>query len=195
MTDKSCTPSSPNPFSHKGRSAERFSKNRGAANPYYVNSLADRYSEFGLGPERADTMVRLGSVAETAMPISLHSDMPMAPADLLFLAWCAATRKTVSDRVAAPEQKISRDRALSAITLESAYVIEMEDELGSIKPGKVANFTILEQDPYAVEVDALKDIPVWGVVPENFPCQPQNLSPLKPRELIKGELAPLTHQR
>jgi len=30
------------------------------ANPYYVNSLADRYSDFGLGAERADTMVRLG---------------------------------------------------------------------------------------------------------------------------------------
>lgn len=66
--------------------------------PYYVTSLADRYSEFGLGPERADNMVRLGSVAKTQMPISLHSDMPMAPADPLFLAWCAVNRTTVSGR-------------------------------------------------------------------------------------------------
>jgi len=134
------------------------------ANPYYVTSLADRYSEFGLGPKRADTMVRLGSVAKTPMLISLHSDMPMAPADPLFLAWCAATRLTVSGRVAAPEQRISRDRALSAVTLDSAYVIQKENELGSIKPGKVADFTILEQDPYTVPVEELKDIPVWGVV-------------------------------
>jgi hypothetical protein len=134
------------------------------ANPYYVTSLADRYSEFGLGPERADTMVRLGSVAQTPMPISLHSDMPMAPADPLFLAWCAATRQTLSGRVAAPEQRISRDRALSAVTLESAYIIQKENELGSIKPGKVADFTILEQDPYTVPMEALRDIPVWGVV-------------------------------
>jgi predicted amidohydrolase YtcJ len=134
------------------------------ANPYYVTSLADRYSEFGLGPERADTMVRLGSVAQTPMPISLHSDMPMAPADPLFLAWCAATRLTTSGRVAAPEQRISRDRALRAVTLDSAYVIQKETELGSIKPGKVADFAILEQDPYTVPIEELKNIPVWGVV-------------------------------
>lgn len=136
------------------------------ANPYYVTSLADRYSEFGLGAERADSMVRLGSVAKTAMPISLHSDMPMAPADPLFLAWCAATRQTVSGRIAAPEQRIDVERALSAITIESAYVIQKENELGSIKPGKKADFTILEQDPYAVGIEELKDIPVWGVVYE-----------------------------
>lgn len=134
------------------------------ANPYYVTSLADRYSEFGLGPERADNMVRLGSVAKTPMPISLHSDMPMAPADPLFLAWCAVTRQTVSGRVASPEQAISRERSLSAITIESAYVIQKENLLGSIKPGKIADFTILEQDPYAVEVDDLRNIAVWGVV-------------------------------
>jgi predicted amidohydrolase YtcJ len=136
------------------------------ANPYYVTSLADRYAEFGLGPERADTMVRLGSVAKTAMPISLHSDMPMAPADPLFLAWCAATRETVSGRVAAPEQRISVERAISAITIESAYMLQKEQELGSIKPGKVADFTILEQDPFAVPVDQLRNIVVWGVVYE-----------------------------
>ncbi|MBW4467450.1 MAG: amidohydrolase [Pegethrix bostrychoides GSE-TBD4-15B] len=136
------------------------------ANPYYVTSLADRYSEFGLGSERADTMVRLGSVVKTPMPISLHSDMPMAPADPLFLAWCAATRQTVSGRVAAPEQQIDVARAISAITIESAYVIQKENELGSIKPGKTADFAILEQDPFAVPVDQLKNIAIWGVVYE-----------------------------
>lgn len=65
---------------------------------------------------------------------------------------------------AAPEQRISVDRALSAITIESAYILQKENELGSIKSGKKADFTILEQDPYAVPVAQLKDIPVWGVV-------------------------------
>ena len=151
------------------------------ANPYYVTSLADRYSEVGLGPERADTMVRLGSVAKTSMPISLHSDMPMAAADPLFLAWCAVNRKTVSGRVAAPEQSISRERALTAITIESAYVLEKENELGSIKSGKKADFTILEQDPYEVEVDDLKDITVWGVVFEG-----QKLE--APKETAQGKI-------
>ncbi|MEB3192809.1 MAG: amidohydrolase [Snowella sp.] len=135
-----------------------------SANPYYVRSLADRYSEFGLGPERADNMVRLGSVAKTGMPIGLHSDMPMAPADPLFLAWCAINRITVSGRTAAPDQRISIDLALKAITLEAAYFMRLENEIGSIKAGKKADFAILEQDPFAVPVTKLKDITVWGCV-------------------------------
>lgn len=134
------------------------------ANPYYVTSLADKYSESGLGPERANSMVRLASVEKAGMPISLHSDMPMAPADPLFLAWCAVNRTTVSGRVAGPEQRIAVDRALRAITIDSALMLSKEDELGSIKPGKKADFTILEQDPYAVAPSALKDVKVWGVV-------------------------------
>jgi len=53
---------------------------------------------------------------------------------------------------------------LSAITIEAAYSIRREHEIGSIKPGKKADFTILEQDPLAVAPDKLKDIPIWGIV-------------------------------
>lgn len=109
-------------------------------------------------------MVRLGSVAKTPMAIGLHSDMPMAPADPLFLAWCAATRTTVSGRIATPEQRISVERALNGVTLESAYFMQLENEIGSIKAGKKADFAILEQDPFDVPSDQLKDIVVWGVV-------------------------------
>ena len=134
------------------------------ANPYYVSALADKYSEFGLGPDRADHLVRLGSVAKTSMPIALHSDMPMAPADPLFLAWCAANRTTVSGRTAAPDQRIGVDRALSGVTIEAAGVLGKQAEIGSIKPGKIADFTIVEENPLSVPLDALKEVVVWGVV-------------------------------
>ncbi|NEP87644.1 MAG: amidohydrolase family protein [Okeania sp. SIO2C2] len=158
------------------------------ANPYYVNALADKYSESGLGPSRADNMVRLGSVASKGMILSLHSDMPMAPADPLFLAWCAAERLNVTeDRVAAPNQCISIERSLSAVTIESAYCLGLENEIGSIKPQKKANFAILEHDPMDVKrfddepTDTrpiLKDIGIWGCVFEGkkFPVEPEEES-------------------
>ncbi len=167
-----------------------------SANPYYVTALADKYSEVGLGSERAVNMVRLGSVAKEGMVIGLHSDMPMAPADPLFLAWCAATRiisdeKDARTRVAAPEQCISVERALSAITIESAYFIQLEDEIGSIKPNKKANFTILEEDPLAVPKEELKDIDIWGCVFEGtkFPVHPDiiEVKPVTP-EVSKFDL-------
>ncbi len=88
----------------------------------------------------------------------------MAPSDPLLLAWSAATRITNEGTVVRPDLALSRDAALRGITIEAAYSWGQEDRLGSIKTGKVANFTIPEQDPYKVDVKKLKDIPIYGTV-------------------------------
>lgn len=137
-----------------------------SANPYYPVGFADRYAAHGLGADRADVMVRAESVLRRGIPLSLHSDLPMAPAAPLMLAWCAVNRQTPSGRTVAPEQRISVHDALRAITIEAAYSWRLEDELGSITPGKLANFTILADDPYAVDPLALKDLPILGTVYE-----------------------------
>jgi predicted amidohydrolase YtcJ len=144
-----------------------------SANPYYVTGLADRYGKEGLGPERADNMVRLGSLARRGVPISLHSDLPMAPARPLYLAWCAVNRTTVSGRVAGLDQRINVAQALRAVTIDAAHSWRMETEIGSIAPGKVANFTVLDEDPLTVDPLKLKDIPIWGTVFEGrvFPIK------------------------
>lgn len=135
-----------------------------SANPYYPVGFADKYGESGLGPERADVMVRARSVLDHAIPFSLHSDLPMGPAAPLALAWCAVNRLTPSGRVAGPDQRIDVDAALRAVTIEAAYSWRQEHRIGSIAPGKIANFTVLHDDPYAVDPMTLKDIPVWGTV-------------------------------
>lgn len=135
-----------------------------SANPYYVRAFADAYGKVGLGPQRADNMVRAQSVVRRDVPFSLHSDLPMAPAKPLFLAWCAVTRVTPSGRIAAPDQRITVEQALRAITIDAAQSWRMEHEMGSITPGKVANFTVLEEDPRKVDPMRLKDIGVWGTV-------------------------------
>jgi predicted amidohydrolase YtcJ len=144
-----------------------------SANPYYVVALADNYREHGIGPERADEMVRLGDVVRAGIPLSLHSDMSMAPGQPLFLVWCAVNRRTPAGRVAGPDQRLSVEQALRAITLDAAYSLRLEKELGSIEPGKKATFTVLEQNPFEVDPMALRNIPVWGTVLEGrvFPLE------------------------
>lgn len=137
-----------------------------SANPYYTVALADQYSAFGVGPQRAESMVRLGDVARAGISFSLHSDMPMAPARPLFLMWAAVNRSTFSGRVAGPEQRISVEDALKAVTLDAAYSLQLEDEIGSISPGKRANFTILEENPFTVNAAEIKNIGIWGTVLE-----------------------------
>ena len=137
-----------------------------SANPYYVTALAGRYAEIGIGPERARRMVPLADAARAKMSISFHSDMPMAPAKPLQLMWSAVNRITAEGPVSGPDQRVDLDTALRAMTIDAAYSVRLESEIGSITPGKLANFTILEQSPYAVALTALKDIPVWGTVLE-----------------------------
>ncbi len=135
-----------------------------SSNPYYPIGFANKYAQYGLGAKRAHVMTRNASVIRHGIPLSFHSDLPVAPSDPLFLAWSAVNRKTNEGNVVAPEQRICVHDALRAITIEAAYSWQRENDLGSIAPGKIANFTVLEQDPYKVKPTALKDIPLWGTV-------------------------------
>lgn len=105
-----------------------------------------------------------GALERSGVTYALHSDSPMAPIDPLLLAWSAITRKTMNGDVKGVEQRASLDNALRAITIDAAYVIDMEDEVGSIRPGKKADFTVLDRDPYQVGSEGLRDINIWGVV-------------------------------
>lgn len=137
-----------------------------SGNPYYVTALADQYGKVGLGPERADNMVRLGDLDRGKIRWSLHSDMPMAPGDPLFLMWCAVNRFTTSGRVAGANQRVTAEDALRGITIEAAYSLKLENEMGTITPGKLANLTILDRNPLKVKPEAIRDIAVWGTVME-----------------------------
>jgi hypothetical protein len=103
----------------------------------------------------------------------------MAPAEPLTLAWTAVNRIGSDGRVWGPDQRISLDRALRAITWEGARSLGLEGEIGSIEVGKRADLTVLEEDPYAVDPKDLREIPIWGTVlagrPHPIPAQGQSL--------------------
>ena len=65
------------------------------------------------------------------------------------------------------------DAALRAITIDAARLLRMEDQIGSITPGKSADFTVLESDPLSLPPATLADIPIWGTVFEGrlYPIQ------------------------
>jgi predicted amidohydrolase YtcJ len=140
-----------------------------SAQPYYLHALGDKYSEVGLGPKRAHYMGRYKSLLDNGVKLSFHSDFTMAPAEPLKLAWVAVNRFCASGKVLGPDERITVEQALRAVTLDAAYAIRMEEEIGSISPGKVADFTVLEQNPYKVSPEKLKDIPIWGTVFEGKP--------------------------
>lgn len=137
-----------------------------------VNVFANHLYYFGdvhwstsIGPDRANRMDACkdaGAVFDGLFAI--HSDAPVTPMAPLFTAWCAVTRQTQSGRILGNTQQISVKEALYAITMGAAYVLKMDDQLGSISIGKRADFVALEQDPMTVDPMALKDIKIKGTV-------------------------------
>lgn len=140
-----------------------------SVNPYYIHALADDYSLLGLGPERATQIVRCGSMRRAGLRVSFHSDFMMAPAEPLLLAWCAATRTTRSGSVASPSERLTLEQALRGITIDAAWALGLEHEIGSIVAGKLADFAVLQDDPMEFGVDGLKDVRVAGTVFEGTP--------------------------
>ena len=50
------------------------------------------------------------------------------------------------------------------MTIEAAYQLHLDYEIGSIEVGKKADFWVLEADPLEIDPMELKDIPVWGTI-------------------------------
>ena len=83
--------------------------------------------------------------------------------------WAAMNRISSDGQVWGPDQRVDVDRALRAVTIEGAWSLGMEAEIGSIRPGKRADFTVLERDPRSVPPEEIDRIAIWGTVLDGRP--------------------------
>jgi predicted amidohydrolase YtcJ len=126
--------------------------------------FGDQHVALTIGEDRASRMDATRAALDAGVHVAIHSDAPVTPMGPLFTAWCAVNRKTMSGRTLGEAQKITVEEALRLITLGAAYTLKLDDEIGSIETGKIADFAILGDDPTAVAPEALKDVPVLGTV-------------------------------
>jgi len=134
-----------------------------SANPTYFYARAELNEPF-LGTDRADTATAFNTLIQAGVPTSIHSDTPVAPPEPLKEVWMVVNRFGLSGKVHGPNERISVAQALRMITIDAAYTLGEETKIGSISPGKLADFTVLETDPYTVPKENIKDITVWGTV-------------------------------
>lgn len=139
----------------------------GAGVNLFVNHIyhwGDEHATLTVGEAMAERMDACGTAERVGVPWSMHSDEPVTPMAPLFSAWCAVNRLTRTGRVLGRGECVSTEAAVRAITLGGAWTLKLDHRLGSIRPGRYADFAVLEDDPLAVPPQALKDIGIRGSV-------------------------------
>jgi hypothetical protein len=135
-----------------------------SANAYYLHELSDIYAKDAVGYERASQMARLATAFREGINTTVHSDFTMAPAEPLNSAWVAVNRVNSQGNIMCPEECLTPEQALQAITINAAQVIGMASITGSIRAGKKADFTVLDEDPLECDPMHIGDINIHATV-------------------------------
>ena len=130
---------------------------------YHVYVWGDRHRELFLGPKRAARISPAASATQRGIRYTLHNDTPVTPTRPLELIWCAVNRLTAEGHVLGPEQRITPLQALRAHTIDAAWQVFREDDLGSIEVGKSADFALLSKNPME-NAESIRDIEVQATI-------------------------------
>lgn len=130
----------------------------------HIYYWGETHRELTAGPARARKLDACGTAKRLGVPFSIHCDAPVTPLDPLFTMWCAVNRITSAGRVLGESERIDAESALRAVTLDAAYLLKLDDRIGSIESGKYADFTVLDDDPLAIDPIGLKEIGVAATV-------------------------------
>jgi predicted amidohydrolase YtcJ len=126
----------------------------------------DWHRDSVLGPERASRISPAASALKRAIPFTQHHDAPVALPSAIMVLFSQVNRVTRSGQVLGPEQRVSVMDAIKSITINAAHQYFEERTKGSLEPGKLADFVILDQNPLTVDPMKIKDIKVVETIKE-----------------------------
>lgn len=136
---------------------------KGFVPSYFVTHTwfwGDIHRDMVAGPERAAHISPLKAALDHKITFALHNDTPVTPISPLMDVFSAVNRLTSSGKVLGPDQRIDVMEALRGVTINGAYMQRLEDKIGSLEKGKLADMVILDKDPTKVDPVKLKDIMV-----------------------------------
>ncbi|HEX5765559.1 MAG TPA: amidohydrolase [Woeseiaceae bacterium] len=147
---------------------ERFPVQNVIASMQPYHAIDDgRWAEKVIGPERAETTYAFRSLIESGARVSFGSDWFVAPPTPLEGIYAAVTRRTLDGANPdgwVPQQKITVEEALKAYTSDAAYASFEENIKGTLKPGMLADFVLLDRDLTAIPAEEIADAKVLKTV-------------------------------
>jgi predicted amidohydrolase YtcJ len=148
-----------------------------AAQPGMLSILGDGFAE--ALPERSDELFGYASWRRAGIRVAGSSDAPVITADPLVGIRDAVLRRTASGRVLGPAERLAVRDALALYTTQAAVAMRRERELGSLEPGKLADFVVLDRSPLAVPPEQLTGIRVLATVVGGQPVFQAGDSPVR----------------
>ena len=130
----------------------------------HVYYWGDRHRDIFMGPERAARISPLKSARDRGIRFTVHDDTPVTPVNPLQLVWVSVNRLTTSGKPLGPEERITPEQALRAITIDAAWQNFEENIKGSIEPGKLADLVRLSESPLSVDPARIRDIQVLETI-------------------------------
>jgi len=126
--------------------------------PPFINSEYKWLSK-RIGEERCRHTYPMKSIIDAGIIFAAGSDCPIEDPDVILGLHALVNRNGFI-----PEECISMEDALKAYTINGAYAAFEEDIKGSIEPGKLADFVILDKNPIEVAKEKIKKIKVLETI-------------------------------
>ena len=120
-------------------------------------------AEDRVGPERIKGGYAWRHLLDSGAVIANGSDFPVELSNPFHGLYAAITRQDRSGEPAGgwyADQAMTRAEALHSFTLAAAFAARQEDRVGSLEPGKWADFIVIDRDFFEVAADEIDDIVV-----------------------------------
>ena len=117
---------------------------------------------------RTATAYAWRSVLAAGAALAFGSDCPVEALDPLAGIHAAVTRRRADGSPGPdgwrPEQRLTVEQAVRAFTLGAAHAAGREGDAGTIEPGRLADFTVLEADPFVIDPHEIRSVPVRATI-------------------------------
>ncbi len=131
--------------------------------PIFIREYGEGFLRH-LGRDRVALTYPFRSLFDAGIPLVFSSDCPVSAYEPLKSIQASVEERTNSGTDYAPAEAIAARQAIRAYTVNGAIAGFAETRAGRIRPGMLADFTILASDPAKVEPAAIDAIPVAGTV-------------------------------